>query len=162
MSSQLTTEPKADGSDTNGKAISESSNTDPSVLKNAAEGGIIGAIGGAVVGGFAGGPLGAVIGAVVGGSASAAAVDMIELHSPASSIGDNRSAPTSDREQLTEGELPPALAFYAAPGAFGTSLPGMVAPPITAAAFGEDDPSSTSTEDESNLEPLFKPGSDNQ
>jgi hypothetical protein len=153
MSSPLTSEPQTGGCQTDEKIATSTTALDDAVLINAAEGGIIGSIGGAVVGGIAGGPLGAVIGALLGGSASAAAVDIIELHTPSTSNDEDSPSADSDHPETLEGEFPPALAFYVAPGAFGTSLPGMVAPPIAATALVDIEPTSRSTDDDSDSKP---------
>ena len=100
---------------------------------DAAEGGFLGAFGGAVVGGLAGGPLGAVIGAVVGGVASAAAVDVVDNlhHEPAQSISVDKADAGNHKSDINTPHIPtPNIAYYTAPGAFGTSLPGIFAPPV--------------------------------
>ena len=106
--------------------------TEPAAQHGVAEGGILGVVGGAVVGGLAGGPLGAVIGAVVGGVASAAAVEVVDnLHDSAQTIStDNVEADNHKSDVDTTHNPTPNMAYYTAPGAFGTSLPGVFAPPV--------------------------------
>ena len=133
--------------ETDYQAIAENTDTAPATRHDVAEGGVLGAIGGAVVGGFAGGPLGAVIGAVVGGAASAAVIDRMDKNDHESQNQNISDSPVSNDP------LAPNLVYYAAPGAFGTSLPGMVAPPIADTALDNGQPPHRSTEDDTDLEP---------
>ena len=75
------------------------------VVRDAEEGGLLGAVSGAVVGALAGGPLGAVIGAVAGGAASAAAVGFME-----------RQEPEEKQEDLLPSERLPVCGRQVQPG----------------------------------------------
>jgi len=134
--------------ETDYQAIAENIDSEPATRRDVAEGGLLGAVGGAVVGGFAGGPLGAVIGAVVGGTASAAAVDRIDKHDH-----DVRQKQDTSDSPADLTDIPPNLTYYAAPGAFGTSLPGMVAPAIVDTARDSGQPPHKSTEDDTDVGP---------
>ena len=85
-------------------------------VRDAEEGGLLGAAGGAVVGMLAGGPVGAVIGAVVGGAASAAAVDFVEKQgAEKQDIGPHEEG-SGQEEDARAAEMPPVCGRQVQPG----------------------------------------------